>query len=343
MNKISKKITMKNYFKMPVLAALFLFFMICACEEEEDEILGNWIERSDFEGKTRSSSVAFTIGDKAYVGTGFNGSDDEYYVDFWRYDAQMNYWQKISDFPGTARSSAVGFSIDKKGYVGTGFDGDDELGDFWEYDQDSDSWSQKANFAGSPRRSAVGFSLNGKGYIGTGYDGSDLKDFWEYNPQNDSWNQIPSLGGSKRKECVAFVIGNTAYVGTGIHNGSYEKDFWALNGDLVGSEEFPWEQMQDLDEDDDYLILRFGAVGFSINNRGYVATGTAGYISNTIWEYVPGSDIWIERTGLEGAPKTDAVAFTLNDRAFVTIGRNGSTYYDDLWEFRPTEEYDEDD
>lgn len=344
MNKILIKKGMKNYSKIFALAVFFPLLMISACsEDEEEELLGNWIERSDFEGKTRSSSVAFSIGEKAYVGTGFNGSDDEYYVDFWRYDAELNFWQKVADFPGTARSSAVAFSIDGKGYVGTGYDGDDELGDFWQYDPESNSWTQKADFGGSARRSAVGFGLDGKGYIGTGYDGSDLKDFWQYNPQNDSWTQIPSLGGSKRKDGVAFVIGNTAYVGTGIHNGAYETDFWALSADEVGSEEFPWQQLEDLDYDDDYTIVREGAVGFSMSNRGYVATGNSGYTSGTIWEYVPGSDFWQERTSLEGSSRVDAVAFTINDRAFVTIGRNGSTYYDDVWEFYPLKDYDEDD
>ena len=335
----------KSKIKFAAGALFLLFFATSACDnnDDADELLGNWIERSDFEGKTRSSSVAFSIGDKAYVGTGFNGSDDEYFSDFWRYDPQLNFWQKMADFPGTPRSSAVGFSVNEKGYVGTGFDGDDELGDFWEYNPDTNEWTQKADFGGSARRSAVGFGLNGKGYIGTGYDGSNLKDFWEYNPQEDTWAQIPSLGGSKRKDAVAFVLGNIAYVGTGIHNGTFEHDFWALNGDLIGSEEFPWEQLQDLDVEDDYMILRQGAVGFGLNNRGYIATGSAGQITNTVWEYVPGSDIWQERTALEGAARTDAIAFTVNDGAYVTTGRNGSTYYDDLWEFRPTEAYDEDD
>ncbi len=342
---ILKKIMMKNCCKMAVSLALISLLGISACNDDDEtvELLGNWIERSDFEGNTRSSSVSFTIGDKAYVGTGFNSSDDEYFTDFWRYDAQLNFWQKMADCPGVARSSAAAFSLGGKGYVGTGFDGDDELEDFWEYDPNTNSWAQKADFGGSARRSAVGFALDGMGYIGTGYDGNDLKDFWQYNPENDTWTQIPSLGGSKRKDAIAFVIGNTAYIATGTHNGSYEKDVWALNADQVGSEEFPWTQLQDLDYDDDYEIIRGGAVSFAMNNRGYVATGTAGYITNTVWEYVPGNDIWIERTGLEGAARADAVGFTIDDRAYITIGRNGSTYYDDVWEFRPTEEYNEDD
>jgi hypothetical protein len=139
------------------------------------------------------------------------------------------------------------------------------------------------------------------------------------------------------------VIGSTAYVCTGIHNGSYEYDVWALEADLIGTEEFPWVEMQPLDEDDDYSIVRSGAVGFSMNNRGYVALGTSGSVTGTVWEYVPGSDTWIERTEFEGYSRTDAVGFTIGERGFMATGRNGSSYYDDLYEFRPLEEYDEDD
>jgi N-acetylneuraminic acid mutarotase len=345
-NKEMKQSKWNNLYRLPILLVglLVVAFIVTSCsDDDEEDLLGNWIVRSDFEGDQRSSGVSFVIGDYAYVGTGFNGSDDEYYNDFWRYDLQLNYWQKIADFPGAARSSAVAFSIDGKGFVGTGYDGDDELNDFYEYDPATLQWTEKAEFGGSARRNAVGFSLEGYGYIGTGYDGSELKDFWQYNPSNDTWAAIPSLGGAKRKDATAFVIGSTAYVCTGIHNGSYEYDVWALEADLIGTEEFPWVEMQPLDEDDDYSIVRSGAVGFSMNNRGYVALGTSGSVTGTVWEYVPGSDTWIERTEFEGYSRTDAVGFTIGERGFMATGRNGSSYYDDLYEFRPLEEYDEDD
>ena len=344
MRNIGAKNKRRSFFLIPLILNIVFSFTIIACQEdEEEELLGNWIEKSDFEGNTRSSAVSFTIGEYAYIGLGFNGSEDEYYADFWRYDVDLNFWQQVADFPGSPRSSAVAFSIDGKGYVGTGFDGDDELGDFWVFDPASNTWEQKADFGGGVRRSAVGFSLDGFGYIGTGYDGSDLKDFWQYDPDGDSWSQIPSIGGSKRKDAVAFVIGNTAYVGTGIHNGGYESDFWALQSDRVGIEEFPWEQLEDLDYDDDYEVIREGTVAFTLNNRGYIATGNSGYVTSSVWEYTPGSDVWEEKTSFEGSSRTDAVAFTINGQAFVSIGRNGSSYYDDIWEFRPDEDYDEDD
>ncbi len=328
-----------------LLGLLVLLLGQTACEsgEDADEYLGNWIERSDFEGRTRASAVSFVIGEKVYVGTGYNGSDDEYYQDFWVYDPQLNFWQALTPFPGSARSSAVAFSIGNKGYVGTGYDGDDEVKDFWEYDPATNTWTQKADFGGTARRDAVGFSLDGKGYIGTGYDGSNTKDFWQYNPATDAWIQIPSLGGSKRQGAVAFVIGDKAYVGTGTNNGSYEFDFWELDATQVNTDVFPWTQKEDLDADDDYDLIRTGATAFGLHGMGYLVAGSKGSMLNSVWAYDPAQDSWEQRTGLEGASRDNLIGFTVNGRCFVALGKNGSTYFDDIWEWMPEEEYDDED
>ena len=327
-----------------LLILLGILLLQSACEtDDETDVIGNWVERSDFEGHTRSSAVSFVIGDQVYVGSGYNGSDDEYYNDFWGYDPQLNFWQPIATFPGAGRSSAVAFGIGNKGYIGTGFDGDDELKDFWEYDPATNTWTQKADFGGTARREAVGFALNDRGYIGTGYDGSDTKDFWEYNPATNTWTQIPSIGGSKRRGGVAFVIDDKAYVGTGTHNGAYEFDFWELDGAKVHTDEFPWNEKEDLDADDDYNLVRSGAAAFSLNGKGYLVGGLQGSALNTVWEYDPVEDVWEQKTSLEGTSRDNAVGFEVQGRGFVTLGKNGSMYFDDIWELQPNEEYDEED
>ncbi|MEM6844074.1 MAG: kelch repeat-containing protein [Bacteroidota bacterium] len=313
----------------------------CDDSEEESDLLGNWIERSDFEGFRRSSAVSFSIGEFAFVGTGFNGDEDEYYRDFWRYNVGQNFWQRIDSIPGAGRSAAVAFAIGGTGYVGLGFDGDDELRDFYRYDPNADSWTQIADFGGTARRNAVAFGLNGKGYVGTGDDGNALKDFWEYDPGSNTWTQIPSIGGSKRENAIAFALGDFAYVGTGSDNGSLELDFWRFDPTLLP--DFPWEKMNDLDEEDDYEVIRENASVFTMNGRAYIMTGLRGSVTNSVWEYNPSNDLWIEKTPLEGVARRDAVAFSVNERGFISTGRSGSSYFDDIWEFEPNDEEDEDD
>jgi hypothetical protein len=145
--------------------------------------LGTWTQKADFGGVARDSAIGFSIGNKGYIGTGWDsGSDPQ--NDFWEYDPDTDKWTEMAPFGGAARYSAVGFSIGSKGYIGVGTGKDlSNYNDFWEYDPDTDKWTEMAPFGGAARYSAVGFSIGTKGYIGTGYDDSlYYKDFWEYDP-----------------------------------------------------------------------------------------------------------------------------------------------------------------
>lgn len=326
-------------FKNVILKIIPIFFigMVIGCTDDEDDTeYGNWVESSSFDGDARGNSVAFVIGDKGYLIAGYDG--DDYLSDVWEYNKEGDYWIQKADFPGVARSGAVGFAIDGKGYFGTGYDGDDKLNDFWSFDPEANVWEQKADFAGSERYGAVGFAVSGMGYIGTGYDGSELKDFYKYNPLTDAWIQSVGFGGDKRKDATVFVIGEKAYMGTGQHNGAYENGFYVFDGATE-----MWAQLKDLDDDDeDYSILLANGVGFSLNGLGYIATGQSG-VSTDVWEYDPSTDTWDKKPDYEGTARQDAVSFSFSDKAFVLMGRSGSYYFDDHWEFRPEEEEDDDD
>ncbi|MDW7692419.1 kelch repeat-containing protein [Flammeovirgaceae bacterium SG7u.111] len=323
------------------LGVIFFSFTLSACEDEdEDELLGNWVEKSDFKGIRRSNTVSFVIGETAYVGTGYNGDEDEYYTDFYAYNVNTDFWESKSTMPGVGRSAAVAFAIDDKAYVGLGFDGDEEMGDFYMYDSSSDEWEQIADFGGTARKNAVAFALNGKGYVGTGDDGNNLNDFWEYDPSTDTWTEIPGIG-KKKENALVFVIGEYAYVGTGTDNGTYEEDFWKFDPTLLP--EYPWTRVADLDSEDEYDLTRENASAFSMNGLGYIMLGSGGTVSRSVWEYDPSADYWYEKTSFEGAARIDAAAFSINNRGFVTTGRTGSSYFDDMWEFKPFEEEDEED
>ncbi|MBK9735085.1 MAG: hypothetical protein IPO92_09030 [Saprospiraceae bacterium] len=128
---------------------------------EYDTETNVWTRKADFGGGFRAKAIAFSIGGKGYVGTGYSGTLLK--KDFWEYDPVTNIWTQKLDFGGTARSGAVGFSIGLKGYIGTGED--DVVGDkndFWEYDPSLNIWIQKANFGGASREHAVGFLLEQK-------------------------------------------------------------------------------------------------------------------------------------------------------------------------------------
>ena len=316
---------------------LFIIVAFAGCSSDDGDDYGNWVESSTFDGYARGNAVSFVIGDKGYLVTGYDG--DDYLFDTWEYNSEGNYWIQKADFPGIPRSGAVGFTLNGKGYIGTGYDGNNELKDFWQYDPVLDQWTQKADFGGTARYGAVGFSVSGKGYIGTGYDGSELKDFWKYDDVTDTWELSVGFGGEKRKDATVFVIGDTAYLGSGIHNGAYENDFYAFDGNTE-----VWTRLKDLDdEDEDYSILFSSGVSFSLNGKGYFVTGVAGSLTTKNWEYDPLTDVWEEQPSFEGTARQDASAFVFANKAFVLMGRSGSYYFDDIWEYRPDEIVEEND
>jgi N-acetylneuraminic acid mutarotase len=281
---------------------------------------GLWTRKSDFAGTPRTDAVGFSINDKGYIGTGYDGT---YRKDFWEYDPETDSWTQRADFGGDGRSSAVGFSIGDKGYIGTGWDGDDLLKDFWEYDTETNIWIQKSDLGGGARRGAVGFSIGDKGYIGTGF----RVDFWEYDPVLDSWTQKADFKGEgeKRRNAVGFSIGNKGFVGTGVTGPDYWKsDFWEYD-----PQNDTWTRKSNFGG-----TSRYGAIGFSIGDKGYIGLG--GYWvepTNDFWRYDPHTDTWNRKTDFKGMARFNAVGFSIGERGYVGTGGHQTK---DIWEFDPT-------
>ncbi len=331
---------MKQILNFGIILFASCLFVACNSDDDDDDLVGNWVELSDFEGIPRADAVGVSTDSKAYVIGGYDGEDR--LNDIWEFSPSQDYWKQKASFPGVARNGAVGFSVSNKVYVGTGYDGTNKLNDFYEFDPETNVWTQKADFGGSERYGAIAMSIGDKGYIGTGYDSNYLKDFWEYDPATDVWTQKVSVGGSKRRDAMAFVINGTGYVCGGVDNGMYEPDFWKYDPSADD-----WTELRDIsdatdeDYDDDYSITRTNGVCFVMNNKAYIATGGRNTTGGDVWEYDPNADLWEERMDMEGSDRIEAVGFTINGVGYITTGRNSSYYFDDVWRFEPEAEYDE--
>jgi len=313
----------------------------CSKDDDETELVGNWIKRSSFDGPARSSAASFVIDNLAYVVTGYTG--DTYLKDLWVYHADGDYWEQKADFTGTARSSASAFELNGKGYVGLGYDGTSRLKDFYQYNPSSNSWEQKTDFGGSARYGAVGFQVGGKAFFGTGYDGNYQKDFYQYDDASNTWTQSNGFSGNKRRNATVFVIDNKAYLGTGANNAVNQTDFWEYNATTdiwTKKRDIDLDTTDDEDYNDKYYVVRANAASFTMNGLGYIATGDN---SSTVWQYAPATDIWEQKSSIEGSGRIDATAFTVDNRGYVMLGRTGTTFFDDLLEFKPTDESNDDD
>ena len=196
----------------------FIFFSCKKSASTVDQLPGNWVSRSDFDGVARSEGISFVIGDTAYIGTGYDGTNR--LNDFWKYNISANhtdngFWLQVASLPSDPRNSAVGFSTSTKGYIATGYNGLIKLKNTWEYDPTQNTWAQKKDFGGSARIGAVGFGINDKGYVSTGNDGNDVKDCWMYDPAADTWVEKTSIPGLPREGAVAFAYKDQAYIVTG--------------------------------------------------------------------------------------------------------------------------------
>lgn len=333
----------REFLLLGVLSLALLLLTTRCKKDDTEELIGNWIEQSDFEGVARGNAVAFTIGDIGFVGTGYDGEDR--LSDFWSYDAERNNWTQIAEFGGKPRQDAVAFTAGGAGYVGTGYDGLVRYKDFWKYDPGTNTWdSVTADFGGLPRYGAVAFSINNIGYVGTGFSGNAEKDLWAYDPGSNTWEQKTSFQ-SKIQDAVAFVINDEGYICTGINNGVYSKDFYKY--DPASDTWTALRKISDVSDesfDDNYAIIRRKAVAFVMGGKAYITTGDVGSLKNDVWEYTPSTDLWTIRTSFEGTTRTDAVAFSLeNGRGFVATGVSSTLYFDDIWEFKPNDTYNEED
>jgi hypothetical protein len=99
--------------------------------------------------------------------------------------------------------------------------------------------------------------------------------------------------------------------------------------------------LSDDDYDNNYAdIIGVFKVGLAINGKGYLITGGQS-TGIKAWEYNPVTDLWTEKTSLEGSARADAVGFTIGNLGYITTGKSGSYYFDDLWSFYPDDTYDE--
>jgi N-acetylneuraminic acid mutarotase len=204
-----------------------------------DPSTNKWKAVADFLGGTRMYSSAFVVGDKAYVGLGWNGSG--YYQDFYSYDAVNNKWAEVATFVGGKRRGASAFTIGGKAYVGFGTNNSTlKTKDIYQFDPSGNSgmgsWTRieftEDNLA--VRAGALSLVIGEKAYI---IGGEGQSDVWEFNPTASTmWTQLNPFGVA-RGYAGGFAVGSTIYLGTGSSGSSYSDDFWAFDPTAVLNED----------------------------------------------------------------------------------------------------------
>jgi PKD repeat protein len=305
--------------KLKITFLLLLVSDIC--------IADSWTTKANFGGGARVSGVGLSIAGYGYIGTGWDGANDN--DDFWQYDPLLDSWTQKASFPAGPREAITCFEIAGKGYLATGTVYQDDL---WEYDPASNTWTQKTNFGGNARYGAAAFSIGSKGYLGTGNTvNGQSDDWWEFDPSNNSWTQKANVPGGPRMWASGFSINSKGYIALGLDANGKRDDLqeydplsnsWTQKATFTG---FP----------------RDITVAFSIGNSGYIVTGRD-VNSNTLgdlWQYDQVTDSWSQKTGLPGANREWAVGFTIGNKGYVGTGEHNSagnyTPLNDFYEYTP--------
>ncbi len=196
-----------------------------------------------------------------------------------------------------------------------------------EFDILPGTWLRKRDIPFSSfdaRGNGVGFATGGFGYYGVGYNGgTTLKDFWKYDAVGDAWSAVADCGIDFQAG-VSMVINGKLYTGLGqafSQNPSIMKQIWEYDPATN-----TWTRKGDFPG-----TARWGAVGVSIGDKGYVGLGVPGGGSVLLdwWEYDPGTDNWTQKKDFPaGAPMHFATAMVVNNRIFAGIS---SYRYSNAW------------
>ena len=279
----------------------------------------DWRQAAPFGGPATTFSVAFTVGGKAYVGTGYGARNQ-----FWQYDPGADVWTRKADHPGRIRGAAVAFSIGDKGYLGLGYGDDGRFADLWEYDPAADRWTQKASLPAAVRDHCAVFAIGPKAYVTSGMtckgnenDCGELKEVWEYDTRTDRWTRKADM-----PEAIVwsayFVLNGKGYIEGGQRPQTIARNFWVYDPQAdtwTRKAEFPGR-------------VRFRAVGFSLNGKGYIGTGIASMGETTadvlsdLWEYDPEANAWTQAPAFSGPARGAAVGFVLDSRVYIGTGTN---------------------
>jgi len=271
-------------------------------------------------GIERRWSVAFTVGNYGYIGTGYD-SLGNLENDYWQWTPGTpppvcNTWTKMANFAGANRDQGANFSIGNFGFIGGGWDGSSNyFKDFYKWNQTTNTWSTIANYPGVGSVAQIAFAINGYGYVGMGESGSGVSnDLWRYDTGKNTWTAMATFPGPSRYASDVFVIGHKAYVIGGSAGGPpYYTDVWMYDANAN-----TWKQLNNTPTNDVEQL-----VAFSIGNHGYVCGGynNPSFLTGC-WEYDTTNDSW---TTIANLPEpVSGEAFVIGSKAYIPEGENSN-------------------
>lgn len=242
-----------------------------------------------------------------------------------------------NDFPGAARFGATAVTINGNIYFGLGKSKstNNPLADWWKYEPGADKWTQLAS---CPMASYIvnSFSIGTKAYVGMGTGTLYDNNFWCYDTSSDTWKSIASFPGTYTMFPVCLSSDKYGYIigGSLATSGAITRtnDVWRY--DPVTDK---WKQTTSFPG-----LPRDGAMGFTLNNKGYVIGGAAQtggsnpYVADA-WSFDFGTETWKQLSEPpQNVARSQGFAFSAQNKGYVgggTTTDGGSLPY--VYEYDP--------
>ncbi len=150
-------------------------------------------------------------------------------------------------------------------------------------------------------------------------------------PPSNYWTfrlNVPAAFGV-RSGMTNFVIGNKAYIFGGYDwNGTgQKKDLWEY--DRIANTFIQKASLPASAPD------RIAPAAFSINGKGYIATGYGSPLLKDLWEYDPATDSWTQKADMPSLGRWKSVGFAINGKGYIATGNDFSSTLKDIWEYNP--------
>lgn len=193
-------------------------------------------------------------------------------------------------------------------------------------------WYPVDSMNGQPKSATTSFVLYNEGFVVGGLTDVDFtRKMYSYNPLQDDWDNEVSWGGDfgggqNRGSAVGFTAYNKAYVGLGQGNSAgFYNDFWEYDPSTE-----VWTQKADF-----IGSARRSAVGFSIDDIGYVGTGQDALgLTRDFYAYDALTNSWSQLNDFGGTARKSATAFTMGGDAYLGTGDDG-VLRTDFWQYQP--------
>ncbi|MFZ4862630.1 Kelch repeat-containing protein [Sphingobacterium sp. Mn56C] len=143
------------------------------------------------------------------------------------------------------------------------------------------------------------------------------------------WEKVSGFDGAARSGAASFQIDKIGYLVGGLSNNNNRvNDTWTFDGNS-------WSRIQGADFPD----ARYAAVGFQIDGKGYVGTGTNGTdVFKDFYQYDPATKKWTAIAPLpdNASARYGAIGFSLGGYGYVGLGADKDrTPYKDFYRYDP--------